>query len=274
MSLLLVIPAVWVALVALTIALLRMAALADADAERQARQEVARMPTLSIIPGGGGADGLLADSSPLEREAGQARRRGSAVAGAEVAVLLAALEARDGYTADHSHAVVELAVAVAGELSTADVQLEDVERTALLHDIGKIGISDAVLRKPAPLDEAEWLEMRRHPAVGARIVGSTAGLAYLARLIRAEHERWDGCGYPDGLWGEAIPLASRIVFACDAYHAMTSNRPYRRALPGGVAAAELRRGAGTQFCPRTVGALLAVLEDPERRFAGAPSEAS
>jgi HD-GYP domain-containing protein (c-di-GMP phosphodiesterase class II) len=112
--------------------------------------------------------------------------------------------------------------------------------------------------------------MRRHPAVGARIVGSTAGLAYLARLIRAEHERWDGCGYPDGLGGQAIPLASRIVFACDAYHAMTSNRPYRRALPGGVAAAELRRGAGTQFCPRTVGALLAVLEDPERRFAWVP----
>jgi response regulator RpfG family c-di-GMP phosphodiesterase len=208
---------------------------------------------------------LVADQ--LEREAGEARRRRSAVAGAEVTALLAALEARDGYTEQHSHAVVDLAVAVAAELRAAEPALEDIERAALLHDIGKIGISDAVLRKPAPLDEAEWLEMRRHPAVGARIVASMPGLAHLAPLIRAEHERWDGCGYPDGLWGEAIPLASRIVFACDAYHAMTSNRPYRRALPGRVATAELRRGAGKQFCPQTVDALVAVLERPERRFA-------
>jgi hypothetical protein len=211
---------------------------------------------------------LVADQ--IEREAGEARRRRSAVAGAEVTALLAALGARDGYTEDHSHAVVDLAVAVAAELSPPELELEDVERAAVLHDIGKIGISDAVLRKPAPLDEAEWVEMRSHPAVGARIVGSMAGLAHLAPLIRAEHERWDGCGYPDGLWGEAIPLASRIVFACDAYHAMTSHRPYRRALPRGIAAAELRRCAGTQFCPRTVEAVLAVLERPARRFASAP----
>ena len=207
---------------------------------------------------------LVADQ--LEREAGEVGRRRAAVAGAEVTALLAALEARDGYTESHSRAVVELAVAVAAEMSVAEPELEDIERAALLHDIGKIGISDAVLRKPAPLDEAEWLEMRRHPAVGARIVASMPGLAHLAPMIRAEHERWDGCGYPDGLWGQAIPLPSRIVFACDAFHAMTSHRPYRRALPGGLAAAEIRRGAGTQFCPQTADALLAALARPERRF--------
>jgi putative nucleotidyltransferase with HDIG domain len=210
---------------------------------------------------------LVADQ--IEREAGEAQRRCQDVAGAEVTALMAALEARDGYTEEHSQAVVELAMAVADELSVDDLQREDVERAALLHDIGKIGISDAVLRKPAPLTEAEWLEMRRHPVVGARIVVSMPGLAHLAPVIRAGHERWDGCGYPDGLWGEAIPLPSRIVFACDAFHAMTSNRPYRRALPGGFAAAEVRKGAGTQFCPRTVEALLAALGRPERRFAPA-----
>ena len=183
------------------------------------------------------------------------------IAEAEVDALLAALAARDGYTEEHSRAVVELATAAARELGVRGAELEHVERAALLHDIGKIGISDAVLRKPGPLDDAEWLEMRRHPAVGARLVGSMPRLSHLAPAIRAEHERWDGCGYPDGLWGEAIPLASRIVFACDAFDAMTSHRSYRRALPGELAEAELARGAGSQFCPRTVDALLRVLRE-------------
>ena len=205
-------------------------------------------------------------TSPSEEDA-EARRCRAAVTGAEVDALLAALAARDGYTEEHSRAVVELAAAAARALGVRAAELEDVERAALLHDIGKIGISDVVLRKPGPLDEAEWMEMRRHPAVGARIVGSMPRLSHLAPVIRAEHERWDGCGYPDGLGGEAIPLASRIVFACDAYHAMTSHRSYRRALPAELAEAELARGAGSQFCPRTVDALLRVLPRPGRRFA-------
>jgi HD-GYP domain-containing protein (c-di-GMP phosphodiesterase class II) len=97
--------------------------------------------------------------------------------------------------------------------------------------------------------------MRRHPEIGERIVAAMPPLAHLAPMIRAEHERWDGGGYPDGLAGEEIPLASRIVFACDSYHAMTSDRPYRAAMPKSVAAAELRANAGTQFCPRAVGAI-------------------
>jgi putative nucleotidyltransferase with HDIG domain len=189
---------------------------------------------------------------------------------AEVDALLAALAARDGYTEEHSRAVVELAAGVACELGLHGPELEDVERAALLHDIGKLGISDEVLRKQGPLDEAEWLEMRRHPAVGARIVATIPALSHLAPVIRAEHERWDGCGYPDGLWGEAIPLASRIVFACDAHHAMTSNRSYRRALPAALARAELARGSGSQFCPRTVDALLRVLHRRHGRFPRSP----
>jgi HD-GYP domain-containing protein (c-di-GMP phosphodiesterase class II) len=102
--------------------------------------------------------------------------------------------------------------------------------------------------------------MREHPKIGENIVSSVEGLAYLAPVVRAEHERWDGRGYPDGLSEERIPLLSRIVFACDAFHAMTSDRPYRRAIGIRAALAELESNAGTQFCPRTVPALLEVIE--------------
>jgi HD-GYP domain-containing protein (c-di-GMP phosphodiesterase class II) len=135
----------------------------------------------------------------------------------------------------------------------------DVESVAMLHDVGKIAIPDGVLRKEGPLDEAEWELMRQHPVAGEQIVAATPPLAYLAPSIRAEHERWDGGGYPDGLAGDQIPIASRIVLACDAYHAMTSDRPYRRARPEDEARAELRRCAGTQFDPAVVAALLDVI---------------
>jgi hypothetical protein len=202
----------------------------------------------------------------LDRVIREAERREAAAAAHQVAALLAALEARDGATERHSRAVVDLAVAVAAELGVDDCRLTEVERAALLHDIGKLGVSDAVLRKPSRLDGREWLEMRRHPVIGERIVASMPALAPLSPVIRAEHERWDGNGYPDGLRGDHIPLMSRVVFACDAYHAMTSDRPYRPALSREQALRELQRGAGTQFCPRTVGALLAVLDRRARRF--------
>ena len=101
---------------------------------------------------------------------------------------------------------------------------------ALLHDIGKVGVPDAILQKPGRLSGPEWDVMREHPSIGAEIVGAIGSLSHLASSVRAEHERWDGGGYPDGLAGEAVPLASRICFVCDAWHAMTSDRPYRRAL--------------------------------------------
>ena len=119
---------------------------------------------------------------------------------------------------------------------------------------------DEILRKPGPLDARETAIMREHPVIGERILRHVPGLEYVARAVRHEHEHWDGQGYPDGLAGEAIPLASRITLVCDAYHAMTSARPYRAALDHREAAEELRRGAGRQFDPAIVSALLAAMD--------------
>ncbi len=130
---------------------------------------------------------------------------------------------------------------------------------ALLHDIGKLGIPDAILQKPGPLTDAEWALMREHPAIGAQLVEAIPSLSHIAASIRAEHERWDGGGYPDGLAAEAIPVASRIILACDAYHAMTTDRPYRPALSVETACAELDAYAGIQFDPDVVLALRDVL---------------
>ena len=177
--------------------------------------------------------------------------------------LLAALEARDGYTGEHSSAVVDLAVAVAGKLGLDEAEVADVAQVALLHDVGKIAVPDSILRKSGSLDQDEWTVMETHPAAGAKLVEQIQGLAHLAPSIRAEHERWDGTGYPEGLRGEGIPLASRIVLACDAWHAMTSDRPYRRALDATAAIAELRGNAGTQFDARVVSALVEIVDVPE-----------
>jgi HD-GYP domain-containing protein (c-di-GMP phosphodiesterase class II) len=182
-----------------------------------------------------------------------------AAAAGSPSALLDALAARDGYTGAHSQAVVDLALAIGRHLELDDIRLTNLHWTALLHDIGKIGISEAILRKPGKLTEEERLEMRRHAEIGERIIASTPELAHLARSIRAEHERWDGTGYPDGLLGEEIPLISRIVFVSDAYRAMTSDRPYRTAMPAAEARRELERNAGSQFCPSVVIAALAVL---------------
>ena len=176
--------------------------------------------------------------------------------------LIAALNARENYTAAHSEAVVELALAVGAELELelGEVALREIGQVALLHDIGKVGVPDAILQKEGALTAPEWEVMRGHPAIGARIVGAIGSLAHLSPAIRAEHERWDGAGYPDGLAGTEIPLASRICFMCDAWHAMTSDRPYRQALPPEAARDELERHVGSQFCPGAAPALLRVLD--------------
>ena len=200
---------------------------------------------------------LVADQ--IEREEAEAERRRQEVRSAGVGALFAALEARDGYTGDHSRAVVRHSVAVARRMGLSEEEVAEVEQAALLHDVGKIGLGDAILSKPQRLTDAEGEMMRMHPVVGEQLVVSTEGLAHLAPAIRAGHERWDGAGYPDGLKGEEIPFASRIVLVCDAFHAMTSDRPYRRALDVRNALAEVEKNAGSQFCPRTVEAFLAVV---------------
>ena len=205
---------------------------------------------------------LVDDAATQERNATERREAAAEITG--IHALLAALEARDQYTGEHSRIVVRLAQAVAGELGLTEQQMLEVEQVAVLHDIGKVGIPDSILLKRGPLTDAEWQLMRQHPAVGERVVANTESLAHLAPAIRAEHERYDGGGYPDGLRDDEIPIASRITLACDAYHAMTSDRPYRGRLTREQALAELRDNAGTQFDPEVITALLNLVEsDPE-----------
>jgi diguanylate cyclase (GGDEF)-like protein len=174
--------------------------------------------------------------------------------------LAAALEAKDSYTAQHAHSIAQWAEAVGRRLGMDDRQLRDLRYGAVFHDIGKIAVPEAILNKRGPLDDAEREIMERHTIVGEQILAPVEFLAGVRPLVRHEHERWDGDGYPDGLRGEKIPLGARIVLVCDAYHAMTSDRPYRAAMSDDDARAELHAGAGTQFDPRVVDSFLAVLD--------------
>jgi response regulator RpfG family c-di-GMP phosphodiesterase len=205
---------------------------------------------------------IVADQ--LERDQLQARTRDLELQATAASALIAAVEARDAYTSEHSQAVVEHAIGVARRLELSEAEIDDVRHVALLHDIGKIAVPDTILLKPGALDEGEWETMRLHPVFSERMVRNIPGLEHLGSAVRAEHERWDGTGYPDGLAGEAIPLASRITLVCDAYDAMTSDRPYRPALPVATAREEIARGMGSQFCPTAAQALLDVLATPER----------
>ena len=176
-----------------------------------------------------------------------------------VAALAAAIDARDNYTMQHSEEVVGLACEVARRLRLPPSEVSKIRDGATLHDVGKVAIPNEILYKPGPLEEAEWEIMRGHPVIGERILLNTPELTPIAALVRHEHERWDGAGYPDGLSGEAIPVGSRIIFACDAYSAMITERPYREPRSHQEALAELERGAGSQFDPSVVDALLHVL---------------
>ncbi len=168
---------------------------------------------------------------------------------------LAALAEHESTLHAHLTGVADLARAIATRMKLEPVALGNVVRTAELHDVGKLAIADAILNKPGPLDEIEWRLMRRHTIIGERILQAAPALQDVARLVRATHERIDGHGYPDGLSGTDIPLASRIVFVCDAFDAMTHPRPYQAARTSEEALAELERCAGKAFDPDVVDAL-------------------
>jgi putative nucleotidyltransferase with HDIG domain len=177
-----------------------------------------------------------------------------------LASLSNALEAKDAVTSEHTEEVVRLAVAVAAELDLDLEAVRNVELGAVLHDIGKVRVPEAILNKPGPLTQDEWAVMRTHPEVGERILGPIQSLQAILPIVRHHHERWDGTGYPDRLAGRAIPLGARIVAVCDAYRAMTEDRPYRTALDEAEARRELTDGIASQFDADCVEALVRALD--------------
>ena len=169
-----------------------------------------------------------------------------------VLVLARAADARDSYTADHSERIAARAVVLARALGCDETELQNIYWGALLHDIGKLGVPDDILRKPGPLTEAEWQIMRQHPVIGEEILRPVGRMHEVASLVRHHQERWDGAGYPDRLQGEEIPLGARILAVVDTYGAMIDNRAYGKGRTTDEAVTEIRRCAGTQFDPHVV----------------------
>jgi len=169
----------------------------------------------------------------------------------------------DEYTGEHSYGVISLSLEIADELGLDEDDRRLVEFGALLHDVGKIAVPKEIVNKPGPLDDEEWAVMKQHTIAGQRMLDKIGGgMTEVGAIVRASHERWDGNGYPDGKTGEDVPLPARIVSVADAFSAITTTRPYRRAQPPEAAVKELRACAGTQFDPEVIDALVAVLERP------------
>jgi putative nucleotidyltransferase with HDIG domain len=178
-----------------------------------------------------------------------------------IGALLGSLEAKDRTTEGHSAATMFHAVAVARKLGLGPDEIAAVQLGALFHDIGKIGIPDGILRKPATLSDEEWIEMRLHPLIGANLLAHVPNLERVRPIVLAHHERYDGSGYPNGLSGNQIPLAAQIIAVADTYEAMTSTRPYRAAVSRERALAELRAVSGKQLNPMVVEVFIGVLEE-------------
>jgi HD-GYP domain-containing protein (c-di-GMP phosphodiesterase class II) len=216
--------------------------------------------------------GALAESDTVLVEAiatsfGAAVHRARLVADLEgafttaLAALTSTVEAKDDYTACHGEDVAVLAERVALRMALSSTRARDVRYAAMLHDLGKVAVPSEILLKPGPLTDEEWVTMRSHAAIGGELVGRIDAFAHLAPAVRASHERWDGGGYPDGLAGEQIPLAARIIAACDTYDAIVTDRPYRAARTPREACEELRRVAGTQLDTSVVDALVTELAE-------------
>ncbi len=199
----------------------------------------------------------------LERTPETAAEAAAATNGSQGYVRLAPVfprRLRDHWLEGHAAEVAELALDLGRALGLSSSALLELELAARLHDVGKRAMPESILSKPGPLSEVEWSVMRRHPEWGAGMLADVPGLEEVADAVHAHHERWDGSGYPLGIEGEDIPLASRIVAVCDAFSAMTADRPYRSARSAGDALGELQRGAGSQFDPAIVGAFAASIE--------------
>ena len=201
----------------------------------------------------------LADERMYERK----RSRSSSAKEQTRDVLIRIMHAKQPGLREHSTGVARLAVAVGRRLGMNSEQLDELGRAAELHDIGKVGIPDAILGKPGELDPGDWEFIHQHTILGERILSAAPALRPVAKIVRASHERWDGRGYPDGLRGEDIPLAARIVATCDAYEAITSERCYRSARSDGEARTVLLAEAGHQFDPAVVETFLEELDRPE-----------
>ncbi len=174
------------------------------------------------------------------------------------------VEADDSYTGAHCQSVVKLAVEVANRLNLDAEQLRDLEFGALLHDVGKVAIPKEIINKPGKLDETEWAIMVTHTTEGQKILNQVGGfMTQVGLIVRSHHERWDGGGYPDGLAGEQIPLAARIITCCDSWNAMRTDRAYRAALPHKTAVAELINNSGKQFDPEVIDAFLTVIDQAD-----------
>jgi HD-GYP domain-containing protein (c-di-GMP phosphodiesterase class II) len=173
-------------------------------------------------------------------------------------LMVSAIEARDPYTSGHSRRVAAMAVVIARAVGLSNRDVKRIEVAGLLHDVGKIHEKyAAVLRKPDRLTKDEWLLMKQHPADGEALVAKVSQLHDILPAVRHHHERWDGSGYPDGIAGDVIPLAARILTIADTIDAMTSDRPYRRALTKDEVSSELVKWAGKQFDPEITAKLLA-----------------
>jgi putative nucleotidyltransferase with HDIG domain len=177
---------------------------------------------------------------------------------ATLQALVTALDFRDNETQGHSFRVVEYAVLVAEKLGVGGGELTWIRRGAILHDVGKIGVPDAILRKPGKLDDDEWAEMRKHPEMGYRMLKHIPFLEPALDIVLSHQERFDGSGYPEGLKGEGIPLGARIFAVVDTFDAMTSDRPYRKALSIEAACEEIARCSGSQFDPRVAECFLSI----------------
>jgi len=225
-------------------ALLGRADLALREAKRSHRGVLTYSPDMEMA------------EQPAESDADGDRRHATTLATS----LARAVDAKDSYTHSHCETVAELCALMAQHLGLDPERLARVRLAGLLHDVGKIGVSDTILHKPGPLTDEEFDVMKTHSTLGAHIV-SAAELTQEAEWIRHHHERMDGCGYPARLDGEEIPLESRIIMVADAFEAITATRPYRAARSVGEALLELERHAGSQFDPRCVAALRAILRD-------------